>query len=188
MRLITVLTLTCLSLAGSGQAQVKKAELQVLPGITLRLGMTKAQVAEKLVGQNIDKVSEDYWSIGTLEQLKAGIDVPKMQFSQGLLIYATKVWTTPATDTAEALFGAVSSLREEGISRCVINADTRALTDIGETTERVWLFCGEKTVLVMRSIYKDGSHIQIIEQIGQIKEVHLSFYLSENTCANITFL
>jgi hypothetical protein len=159
---------TILQAQMKNRQQLSKTAIEV-KGVTLRLGMTKAQVGEKLVGQEITKINDDDWMIGTVEDLKAGHDVRDIQFTHGLLSYADRQWTTANNDTAEALFGVVTSLNDEGFSKCIVTADTHAETDLGLNSQRVWIICGEKTVLVARQTIGGKSFSSVTEQLGHMR-------------------
>jgi len=148
--------------------QLSKTAIEI-GGAKLRLGMTKAQVAEKLVGHEVKKINDDDWMVGTVEELRAGRDLPEVQFTRGLLSYADRQWTTVQNDTAEALFGVVTSLNDEGFSKCTVSADTHAETDIGLSAERVWILCGEKTVLVARQTIGGKSFTSVSERLGHMR-------------------
>ncbi len=165
-----VVLCTLASRIGHAQAsqQLSKTAIKI-EGATLRLGMTKAQVAEKLVGREITKINDDDWKIGTIEELRTSGDLPEVQFTRGLLSYADREWTTAQNDTAEALFGVVSSLNDEGYSKCTVTADTHADTDMGVSWQRVWIFCGEKTVVVARQSSGGKSFSSVSEQLGHMR-------------------
>jgi hypothetical protein len=131
--------------------------------------MTKAQVAEKLVGHEITKMDADSWLVGTGAELRAGRDLPEVQFTGGFLSYADRQWTTASNDTAEALFGLVTSLNEEGFSKCTVDADTHAETDLDLNAQRVWMVCGEKTVLVARQTIGGKSFSSVSERLGRLR-------------------
>src|ERR1700680_3236280 len=78
---------------------VSKATIEV-GGVVLRLGMTKAQVAEKLVGNEISKMPEDEWMLGSLEKKNIG---PTLQFTKGVLSYADREWANSDNDIGGAL-------------------------------------------------------------------------------------
>jgi len=148
--------------------QLSKTAIEI-GGAKLRLGMTKAQVAEKLVGHEIQKINDGEWMIGTVEEWRTSGDLPELQFTRGLLSYADRQWTTAQNDTAEALFGVVTSLNDEGLSKCTIAADTRAETDIGLSSQRVWIMCGEKTILVARQTVGGKSFSSVSERLGHLR-------------------
>jgi hypothetical protein len=144
--------------------QRSKAVLEVA-GANLRLGMTKAQVAEKLAGHEIAKLHEDEWMVGSLEKKELG---PTLQFTNGVLSFADRYWTTYDNDVAEALFGAVSSLNSEGLLNCVVTADTAASPSL--TAQRVWIKCGEKSILLVRRSFGGKSYNSVYERLGNMKD------------------
>lgn len=171
-RLVKRLTLVSL-VAGfatvSAQRQpsshVSKADIEVA-GQKLHLGMTKAQVTEKLAGTEITKIHDDEWMVGSLEKKEFG---PTLQFTNGVLSYAERFWTVSDNDLVEQLFGVVSSLNGEGFSQCNVTADTNDSPDI--RAKRVWIMCGEKSVLVIRRTIVGGhSHDEVDERLGRMKE------------------
>ena len=137
-------------------------------GASLRLGMTKAQVAEKLVGHEITKINDAVWMLGTAEEMQHR-ELPELQFTNGLLTYADRQWTTANNDAAEALFGVVTSLNNEGLSRCAVTADTHAETDLDLNAQRVWIVCGEKTLLVARETIAEKSFSSVSERLGHFR-------------------
>ena len=165
---LVLLTLIALSSIVYAQQQttrqLSKAAIEVA-GTKLRLGMTKAQVAEKLAGHEITKVQEDEWMVASLEKKQLG---PTLQFTHGSLSYADRYWTTYDNDIVEALFGAVSTLNREGFSKCTVTADDSVSPDL--TAHRVWISCGEKTVLVLRDSIDGKSHNMVYERLGSMRD------------------
>ena len=104
---LAVITLAILSsllyAQKTASLQLSKAAIDV-DGTKLRLGMSKGEVTDKLVGDEITKYHEDDWFVGPPEK-----DGPTLQFTNGRLSYADRNWVTYDNDTAEALFGAVNS-------------------------------------------------------------------------------
>jgi hypothetical protein len=127
--------------------------------------MTKAQVAEKLAGTEFTKVNDDEGMVGSLEKNQLG---PTLQFSRGVLTFADRYWTTYDNDIAGALFGAVSSVNGEGFSPCTVTADSRPAPDM--TGHRVWIACGEKTILLIRRSFGGKSYNSVYEQLGVMRE------------------
>jgi hypothetical protein len=125
-----------------------------ISGAKLRLGMTKGAVTDKLAGSTIRKIEEDWWMLGSDE----------VRFKNGVLVFASRYWTTQDNDITGAIFGAVTSLNSEGISACIINADTVATPDM--TAQRVWFICGEKTLLIVRDTMNGKVFNMLYERIG----------------------
>jgi hypothetical protein len=141
--------------------QLGKAAIDV-HGTKLRLGMTKGEVTDKLAGNEITKDSEDNWNIA-----RSGDLGPSLQFTNGRLSYADRYWVTYDNDIAEALFGAVNSLNQEGFSSCTVTADSKF--DPGTTTQRVWILCGEKSILMIRRSLGGKSYNSVYERLGSMR-------------------
>jgi hypothetical protein len=133
-------------------------------GATLRLGMTKAEVTEKLSGAPVTKINENYWMVA------AGANLgPALQFTNGRLNFADRYWTTRDNDIAEALFGAVNTLNKEGFSACKVTATTDTAPDV--TTHGVWIQCGEKSVLLVRRNMGGSFYNTVYEQLGSLHAI-----------------
>lgn len=140
-----------------------KAVLEV-SGTKLHLGMTKAEVSEKLSGKEFWKVNENNWVVAAKEKLG-----PSLQFTDGHLNFADRYWVTYDNDIVEALFGAVNSLNQEGFSACAVTAGTKASPDV--TAQNIWIMCGEKSVLITRHTIGGKSHNMVYEQLGGMHDM-----------------
>jgi hypothetical protein len=163
-----LLALLSLALTSTGHAQkvpLSRSAIEVA-GVRLRLGMAKAQVAEKLAGVVLTKVNDDEWMIGSFEKGNIG---PSIQFHNGVLSYAERFWTTADNDVADALFGVVTTLNDEGFSNCTVTADTHTSPDIN--AQRVWIACGEKSVLIIKRLIGGHSYNSVYEQLGKRRSV-----------------
>jgi hypothetical protein len=127
----------------------------------LRLGMSKSEVAEKLVGVSITKINEDHWVIGTVS--------PSLQFTNGHLSFADRTWSASNDDIAESLFGVVSSFNSEGYSSCAVTANTNTSPNI--THQNVWIDCGEKTILVEHLSMYGKSYNWVSERLGERRDL-----------------
>lgn len=157
-----LLTLTALSsILCAQQARLSKAAIDVR-GTKLRLGMTKAEVTDKLSGNAITKSHEDEWIVAASSELG-----PFLQFTNGRLSYADRYWVTSDNDIAEALFGVVNSLNQEGFSACTVTAHTK--TDPDTMLHQVWIMCGEKSILLVRSSFGGKSYNTVSEQLGSMR-------------------
>ena len=156
--LVVALTQVALAQGHSQPQPLSKSKIEVA-GATLRLGMTKGQVAEKLTGHDISKLNEDEWMINS--EKHSG---PLVQFHNGVLTYADRIWTVGDDDVTQALFGAVSAFNDEGLSLCKVAADTSPVP--GMNAQRVWIKCGEKSILLIRRFIGGHSFDEVDEQLG----------------------
>jgi len=169
MAALALLSVTALASIGDAQRQhqVSRAALEVA-GTRLVMGMTKAQVTEKLAGVNIEKLHDDRWMIGSLEKGKEELG-PILEFSNGMLSYAEREWSTSANDVPGALFGAMTSLNKEGFSDCHVTADLYTAPDT--KAQRVWIHCGEKSVLLITRFIGDHGYTSVLEQLGAMRSI-----------------
>ena len=115
MKTVVMLLMVIMSTVIYSQNAQQAATIEI-NGAKLRLGMTKGEVAEKLAGANIHKITEDLWVIGDIS--------PSMQFTAGRLTFADRTWSKTEA-LAEPLYGVVSAFNEQGYTRCDISADTK---------------------------------------------------------------
>jgi len=160
--LLTFAALSCILHAQ--EKRLSKAAIEIR-GTKLRLRMTKAAVTEKLAGTEITKIHDNEWIAGSPEHLG-----PTLQFTDGSLSFADREWTTGYNDTGEALFGVVNSLNSEGFSSCSVRADTHSSPDI--VSQRVWIDCGEKTIVLIRRSISGKTFTSVMEQLGTMRDVH----------------
>ena len=129
-------------------------------GAKLHLGMTPSEVAQRLSGTAYRKESDRFWIVGENPNQFG----PVMQFTDGRLNFVSRNWGTTDNDIAEALFGVITSLNSEGFSLCKVSADVKA--DPSSSAHRVWIACGEKTVLVHRMTISGKTYNTVDEQLG----------------------
>ena len=134
-----------------------------ISGVRLRLGMTKAQVSEKLVGNTIKKIDEDFWGIGT-EELAPEV----IQFTNGRLTYAERDWRSNTNDIYEGLFGAVTTLNNQGFKRC--HVETKTVASPGDSAKYIWIDCGEKAISVIRDTISGKSYNLVHETLGDYRD------------------
>jgi hypothetical protein len=158
---------TCAISFGQNSKPVKplgKVSIEVA-GATLSLGMTKAQVAEKLVGIQVKKVDDDNWEVVRSEDF--------LQFTHGILNFAERHWTDTTSESADRgiagdLFYAVQSLnRNDGLSQCTTLAGTE--DDPSLTKKWVSIDCGQKRIIVFKRTFGGHTYDSVEEQIGSMK-------------------
>ena len=123
-------------------------------GVRLRLGMAKNEVEQRFEPSQIVKSSEDGWLIGDGMEL--------IHFTNGYLTFAEHDWPNQSNDLGEQLFGAINSLNSEGFENCKVYADVK--TDPAATLHRVWLDCGDKSVLMVPYIGASGKIYNTVEE------------------------
>ncbi len=148
--------------------QVNKASIEIA-GVKLHLGMSKAEVAERFVGTNITKMTERSWIIGNSGTVR---------FKNEKLIFADRYWTRPGDDQIDAIFAFVSLLNKEGYVVCKVLSEARntPITDAetgrvlsNNSSENVWIVCGEKTVLISKVTRGRKVIETVTQQLGEIE-------------------
>jgi hypothetical protein len=134
-------------------AQVNKPSIELV-GVKLQLGMTKADVAERYVGTQVTKTTEDFWIIG-----KVGLS-GTVRFKNDKLQFVERSWIYTGDDPIDSIFAAVSTLNRDGYSSCKVVAGTLNTAVYGEnqgllvantSAERIWIVCGIKSVLISKT-------------------------------------
>jgi len=105
-----------------------------------------------------------------------------IQFEDGKLSYAVRDWTLDEkSDLVDALFRIVSYFNREGDKACSVIADS--LPDPNQpnpnqndpkvriTVERVRIKCGDKSVLIIKTIYNGIPSTDVWEALGTRKRV-----------------
>ena len=134
----------------------------------VQLGITKAVVAERFVGTQTTKVDENHWMIG---------NVGDVRFKNGKLVYANRSWMTDGGDQIDAVFKAVGSVNRQGLTHCMVFADTplpamKGYTkegeerDLGIGSERVLINCGETTIFIVKTKFPTKQIVDVSEAIG----------------------
>jgi len=162
---LEVVFLCAISLAQYSQSAKIHTEVSIeVAGETLRLGMTKPQVAEKLIGRQVKKVGDDNWEIVHSEDW--------LQFTNGLLSYAERHWTDSSSENTERgiagdLFYAVQSLNQnDRKSQCTI---TTGMDDSPSLTKKwVKINCGQKNIIVFKRTFGGHTYDSVEEQIGDL--------------------
>jgi hypothetical protein len=161
LALLTVTVVTTLVYAQTESKPNLSQEYIEILGVKVRLGMSKADIAEKLGSQKMKDSRDDFWLLGEKQEWPSSVE-----FKDGRVIYASQSWMGADKDTARALFGVVSTLNRQGYAACELSADTQTTPNL--TVERVWIVCGRKSILVQRlQGSKDNSTFQqVFERLG----------------------
>lgn len=146
------------------QAQLSKDSIEISHA-KLRLGMTKAEVAEKLSEAQFDQKEGDTWILH---------NGPVIQFEKGKLTFAGHVWSIENEDIVDALFGVVSYFNEEGDRACSVVADSFPDSNLGNekvriTGKRVRISCGDKSIAINQVTWNGRVVDSVSEALGSKK-------------------
>ncbi len=140
--------------ASAAKPRVEKKKIIEVGGVRHEIDV---YITIVLAGKEFWKVNDDNWAAGP--EKSAG---PLVQFTNGRLSFTERYWATGENDTA--LFGAVNSLNKDGFRSCELTAGVNTTPDA--TSHNVWIVCGEKSVVVIRSTMYNKTYIMVHEQLG----------------------
>jgi hypothetical protein len=122
--------------------------------------MPKQEFIQKLGKRDINKMAPDTWFIGK----EGEVTVPMVQFTNDRLSYAEPPWPTYDNDIADAFYGAITTLNQEGFKTCEVEAYTKSNPD--GNSHGVSVACGEKSVLLLRMELNGKHYNTISERLG----------------------
>jgi hypothetical protein len=132
----------------------------------LRLGMTEAEVAEKLSGAEISRGPGSVWIV----QQNGSV----IQFENGKLVFATRAWSNESNDIVDALFGVVSYFNSEGDKACSVFADNYPDPSLSDeklriSGQRVRISCGDKSIVISKDTINGQTFSSVTEALGKRK-------------------
>jgi hypothetical protein len=135
------------------QSQLSKDYIEIY-NAKLHLGMTKAEVAEKIAGAQLEKGEND-WLLH---------DGSLIQFENGRLAFASRQWNINS-DVVDALFDVVSYFNNEGLTKCSVTANT--IPD-PKTSHQVVVDveCGHKSILIKKFTVNNHTYELVAELLG----------------------
>ena len=147
------------------QSQLSNDSIEIIHA-KLRLGMTEAEVAEKLSGAEISRGPGSVWIV----QQNGSV----IQFENGKLVFATRAWSNENNDIVDALFGAVSYFNNEGGKICSVFADnypdsTLSNEKVRITGQRVRISCGDKSIVISKDTINGQTFSSVTEALGKRK-------------------
>ncbi len=168
MVLVVLMLLAAVGPLGSQtatQSQLRSDSIEICHA-KLRLGMTEAEVAEKLSGAEIARGPGSVWIV----QQNGSV----IQFENGKLVFATRWWSNENNDIADALFGVVSYFNNEGVRACSVLADnfpdsTLSNEKVRITGQRVRISCGDKTIVIGKETMNGQNFSSVTETLGKRK-------------------
>lgn len=147
------------------QSQLSNDSIEIFHA-KLRLGMTEAEVAEKLSGAEIARGPGSVWIV----QQNGSV----IQFENGKLVFATRWWSNENNDIADALFGVVSYFNNEGVRACSVLADSFPEPNLSDEKMRItghWvrITCGDKTIVISKETMNGQNFSSVTEALGKRK-------------------
>ena len=165
MRLVFALSILFALPTNTGQAPQRHERVTLEVGtVTVWLGMTKEEATKKFSGAGY-VVTND----GDKLLLRNGGDAHIIWFrDDGRLAFANQGWnTTDKSDLLDAVMGALGSLAEKvGSHPCSVIHSPISSPD--SSSNRVFISCGERSVLFAKGTIVGQPFVEISERIGDM--------------------
>ncbi len=164
MKRLLAMIFCLLAYIAQAQSQTQKVTLE-LGSVTVWLGEPK------------QKIFADFADSGlVLDDAKDGmvfVHPPKdyftgaytMRFSADKLVFADRTWTVQGVEPIQAAVNAFASLASHGATQCTFSHDTKA-TEVGLNYDRVFVTCGQRSILLMNERYNRSEDGKVMERIG----------------------
>jgi hypothetical protein len=166
MKILPLLAVVCVVCASMLAVHTKgqspnRAHIEI-EGKRLTLGMTTGEVTNTIAGSTIHKIDDDFWGVGPEEP-----EAETVQFTKGRLTFAERYWTSTSDDIFDSLFGAVTTLNNQGFFSCQVQAKTNIQPDT--SVRVVWIKCGPKSITVTRNTIGEKSFNEVHERLGDFR-------------------
>lgn len=164
MRLVFVLSMFFALLPNTGQTPQRPQRVSLEVGsVNVWLGMTKEEATKRFsdAGYQVTLAGDQLL-------MRRGSDAQILWFKDGRLAFANQVWnTTDKTDDVDAILGALGSLAEKvGNQPCSVSHAPISSPD--SSSNRVFISCGERSVLISKGTMLGKPFVDISERIGDI--------------------
>lgn len=164
MRLVFVLSILFALPTNTGQSPQRQRVSLEVGSVNVWLGMTKEEATKRFsdVGYQVTRAGDK------LLMRRGSSDAQILWFKDGRLAFANQAWnTTDKTDELDAVLGALGSLAEkvENQPCSVIHAP---LSSPDSSSNRVFISCGERSVLISKGTIMGSPFVEVSERIGDI--------------------
>jgi hypothetical protein len=150
--------------AQTGQPQSlpdERVSLEV-GSVTVWLGMPKAEVVKKFSDAGYEVTDS---GDGVLAH--SGRELHDLHFENGRLVYADLQWYNSNTEEMDAVLGALGALADKTKSRpCSMSHEPLSKPDTA--LDRIFIFCGDRSVLIARGKFLGKPVMDVSERIGDI--------------------
>ena len=159
-KLILLLLAVFLSVE-SGQPQSNEQVSLQIRSTTVWLGMPKDEVMKRFSDAGAEIIDQDNAVIA-----KFSNDVRTLLFKNGRLSFADVELYTESGSEGEAVLGALSALTENADKRTCIIAHN-PLSYPTESINRIFVTCGQRSVLISQGTIQDKPFFEVSERIGE---------------------
>lgn len=164
--LVSLVVLPALLPAQTGKPQSQPNERVSLEvgSVTVWLGMPKAELTKRFsdAGYEITELGDKVFA-------HFGTEAHDMRFKNGRLVFADVEWYNSKNDEIDAVIGAIGALANKNQLRpCVVSHEP--LSEPDASFDRVFIVCGDRSVLIGKGKIAGQLILDVTERIGQIPE------------------
>lgn len=149
-------------LADQPQSQPRARVLLDLGTVTVWLGMPKDEAVKKFVDAQYIVTDMGDQILVHLGSVYYG----RLAFKNNRLVFTFVEWLKADTDEVDAVLGALGALAEKGPSPCVLSHQPLSQPD--STLNRVFVICGDRSVLIGHGKVGNSPFVSITERIGEL--------------------
>jgi len=163
MRFLPALLLLIFVVSAQPQSQpVERVSLEI-DSQTVWLGMAKADVAKAFTDIGYKIVDSPDGTMIALSDKKAHT----FHFTNSRLDFADVGWYEDDGNVIDAVLGALGSLADKTNTPCLIEHEPISKPD--QTVNRVFISCGERSVLILNGKLNGANTLDVSERIGNLQ-------------------
>ena len=164
MRLVFVLSIFFALPTNTGQTPQRPQRVSLEVGsVNVWLGMTKEEATKRF-----SDAGYQVTLAGDKLLMRRGSEAQILWFKDGRLAFANQAWnTTDKTDELDAVLGALGSLAEK-VENQACSVTHAPLSSPDSSTNRVFISCGERSVLISKGTIMGSPFVEVSERIGDI--------------------
>lgn len=163
MRFLPALLLLILVVSAQPQSQpVERVSLEI-DSQTVWLGMPKADVAKKFTDIGYKIVDSTDGTMVAVSDKKAHT----FHITNGRLDFADVGWYQGDGDIINAVLGALGALADKTNTPCLV--EHQPISKPNQTVNRVFISCGERSVLILNGKLDGATMLDVSERIGNFQ-------------------
>jgi hypothetical protein len=149
---------------GRTQSQTNQRVSLDIGSVTVWLNMSKAELVKKF--SDAGYVTTD---LGNGVVVGSARELHDFRFRNGRLVYAEVEWYRGNGEEMDAVLGALGTLADKSKSRpCTMAHQPLSAPDMN--LDRLFIFCGDRSVLIASGKVQGKASIDVSERIGDIPE------------------
>lgn len=135
--------------------------------VTVWIGIPKQEVLSKfaIAGYKLLSTSAEDTADGKLILVNAGDTIYDVAFTAGRLTFAERGWYTKNVSVEDAVIDSLTAVAGTSGTLCKVTPDT--LSSPGSSSKRVFVSCGSRTILIMKTKLDKSEYVSVSERIGE---------------------